>query len=57
MIEGYIEANTLDDPSDKNKLSEEDADELWAWMEERQKADPIPLTSGQPLLSVTTVDA
>jgi hypothetical protein len=49
VIEGYTEAHSIEDPNDKSKLSEEEADELWAWMEERQKVDPVPLVSSARL--------
>jgi hypothetical protein len=57
VIEGYTEAHSIDDPNDKGKLSEEEADELWAWMEERQKVDPVPqVSSAHPALP-TSIDA
>lgn len=54
-VEGYVDAHTVESADDKSKLSDEEADELWAWMEERQKANPVPaLPPGHRALNATT---
>jgi hypothetical protein len=45
MMEGWNEANTIEDKPGGGSMSEDEADDLWAWMQEQQAKNPVPLSS------------